>query len=100
MAQKSLCGHSKGGSAAWQMAGLLQSVGTGIIPGNRNNEFVPHCLYLCHILNLSFSNVDANFRKYSYLMFPSKPVHTDGIRAGIMVSLAMIWYWNFTHLTS
>lgn len=38
MAQKSLLGHSKGGSAAWQMAGLLQSVLTGIVPGNRNSE--------------------------------------------------------------
>lgn len=38
MAQKSLVGHSKGGSAAWQMAGLLQSVVSGTIPGNRNNE--------------------------------------------------------------
>jgi fatty acid synthase subunit beta len=38
MAQKSLLGHSKGGSAAWQMAGLLQTVTTGIVPGNRNSE--------------------------------------------------------------
>lgn len=38
VAQKSLLGHSKGGSAAWQMAGLLQYVITGIIPGNRNSE--------------------------------------------------------------
>jgi len=34
VAQKSLLGHSKGGSAAWQMAGLLQSVITRIIPPN------------------------------------------------------------------
>ena len=40
MAQKSLCGHSKGGSAAWQLAGLVQTVGSGIIPGNRNAEYV------------------------------------------------------------
>ena len=26
MAQKNLCGHSKGGSAGWQLAGLLQCV--------------------------------------------------------------------------
>ncbi len=38
MAQKSLLGHAKGGSAAWQAAGLLQTVITGIIPGNRNSE--------------------------------------------------------------
>lgn len=38
MAQKSLCGHSKGGSAAWQLIGLLQSVYQGVVPGNRNAE--------------------------------------------------------------
>jgi fatty acid synthase subunit alpha, fungi type len=40
MAQKSLLGHSKGGSAAWQMMGLLQTINSGIIPGNRNSEWV------------------------------------------------------------
>lgn len=68
MAQKSLLGHAKGGAAAWQMAGLLQSVHSGIVPGNRNND-----------------NVDPKFQKYTYLMFPSKSIHTDGIRAGVMV---------------
>ena len=38
MAQKSLVGHSKGGSAAWQAIGLMQSVVSGIVPGNRNAE--------------------------------------------------------------
>ena len=38
MAQKSLLGHAKGGAAAWQMAGLIQTVTTGIVPGNRNSE--------------------------------------------------------------
>jgi fatty acid synthase subunit alpha, fungi type len=38
MAQKSLLGHAKGGSAAWQLAGLLNSVNSGIIAGNRNSE--------------------------------------------------------------
>lgn len=42
MAQKSLCGHAKGGSAAWQLAGLLQSVYHGVVPGNRNAEYVIH----------------------------------------------------------
>ncbi|CAL1716945.1 unnamed protein product [Somion occarium] len=69
MAQKSLCGHAKGGSAAWQLIGLLQSVYHGIVPGNRNAD-----------------NVDAAFKQYSHLMFPSKTIHTDGIRAGIMSS--------------
>ncbi|KAI0749711.1 fatty acid synthase [Daedaleopsis nitida] len=69
MAQKSLCGHSKGGSAAWQLAGLLQSVESGIVPGNRNAD-----------------NIDANFKQHTYLIFPSKTIHTDGIRAGVMSS--------------
>ncbi|KAI0635636.1 fatty acid synthase [Trametes polyzona] len=69
MAQKALCGHSKGGSAAWQLAGLLQSVQSGIIPGNRNAD-----------------NIDANFKQHTFLIFPSKTIHTDGIRAGIMSS--------------
>ncbi|KAF8896473.1 fatty acid synthetase alpha subunit [Infundibulicybe gibba] len=69
MAQKSLLGHSKGGSAAWQMAGLLQTVSTGIVPGNRNSD-----------------NIDSHFQDRRMLMFPSKSIHTDGIRAGVMSS--------------
>ena len=40
VAQKSLLGHAKGGAAAWQMAGLIQYINSGIVPGNRNNEYV------------------------------------------------------------
>ncbi|KAJ7077160.1 fatty acid synthase [Mycena belliarum] len=69
MAQKSLLGHSKGGSGAWQMAGLLQTVSTGIVPGNRNSD-----------------NIDSHFKDRRFLMFPSKSIHTDGIRAGVMSS--------------
>jgi hypothetical protein len=68
MAQKSLVGHAKGGAAAWQMAGLLQSVASGTVPGNRNAD-----------------NVDALFQQHSLLMFPSKTIQTDGITAGVMV---------------
>ena len=38
MVQKSLLGHSKGGSASWQVMGVLQSVNTGLIPGKRRSE--------------------------------------------------------------
>lgn len=40
-----------------------------------------------YILKSHFSNIDAMFQKHSYLMFPSKPIHTDGVRAGVMVSV-------------
>ena len=33
----------------------------------------------------SRSNIDALFKKHTYLIFPSKTIHTDGIRAGVMV---------------
>jgi fatty acid synthase subunit alpha len=69
MAQKSLLGHSKGGSAAWQILGLMQTINTGIIPGNRNCD-----------------NVDSHFQDRRHLMFPSKSIHTDGIHAGVMSS--------------
>ncbi|KAH8117927.1 fatty acid synthase [Phellopilus nigrolimitatus] len=70
MAQKSLCGHSKGGSAAWQLAGLIQTVGSGSRSGQ--------------------PNVDADFRKHQHLMFPSKTIYTDGVRAGIMVIFILL----------
>jgi len=69
VAQKSLLGHAKGGSAAWQIAGLLNTINSGIVPGNRSAD-----------------NVDDHFQHRSFLMFPSKTIHTDGIRAGIMSS--------------
>jgi fatty acid synthase subunit alpha, fungi type len=71
MAQKSLLGHSKGGAAAWQMAGLLQSIASGTVPGNRNAD-----------------NVDALFQQHSLLIFPSKTIQTDGITAGVMVCIS------------
>ena len=40
VSQKTLTGHSKGGAAAWQLGGLIQSLSSGIIPGNRNLDSV------------------------------------------------------------
>ena len=42
MAQKSSVGHSKGGAAAWQIAGL-QSIGNGAVPGNCNADLARPC---------------------------------------------------------
>ena len=35
---------------------------------------------------LSASNVDSQLQAHKYLLFPSKMIHTDGIKAGIMTS--------------
>jgi fatty acid synthase subunit alpha len=37
-------------------------------------------------LTLSTSNVDTRLQAHKYLLFPSKTIHTDGIKAGIMTS--------------
>ena len=42
-------------------------------------------MLLLRRLTLPASNIDAMFQKHRYLMFPSKSIHTDGIRAGVMV---------------
>lgn len=36
IAQKNLTGHPKGGAAAWMLGGLMRSIESGIILGNRN----------------------------------------------------------------
>jgi len=69
IAQKNLTGHPKGGAAAWQILGLCQTLDSGIIPGNRNAD-----------------NIDPELRKFEYLMYPSKTIHTDGLRAGLLTS--------------
>ena len=38
VSQKSVTGHAKGGAAIWQAIGLLQTLETGHVPGNRNLE--------------------------------------------------------------
>lgn len=51
-------------------------------------------LYILKYITLlaynDFSNVDPEFRKHEYLMFPSKSIHTDGIKGGVMVSTHLI----------
>jgi len=37
-------------------------------------------------LNSFYSNVDTRLQTHKYLLFPSKTIHTDGIKAGIMTS--------------
>jgi fatty acid synthase subunit alpha, fungi type len=39
-----------------------------------------------HQLTFAISNIDSHFQDRTYLLFPSKPIHTDGLRAGVMSS--------------
>ena len=62
--QKYLTGHPKGAAGAWMMNGCLQVLNTGLVPGNRNAD-----------------NVDKEMEKFDLIVYPSKSIQTDGIKA-------------------
>ncbi|KAJ1518159.1 3-oxoacyl-[acyl-carrier-protein] synthase [Coelomomyces lativittatus] len=67
--QKYLTGHPKGAAASWMLNGMLQSLQTGIVPGNRNAD-----------------NIDAAMQQFTNLLYPSVSITTDGIKAGLLKS--------------
>lgn len=62
--QKYLTGHPKGAAGAWMMNGCLQVLNTGLVPGNRNAD-----------------NVDEVMKKFDYIVYPSRTLQTDGVKA-------------------
>ncbi|KAL9619278.1 MAG: hypothetical protein Q9160_006130 [Pyrenula sp. 1 TL-2023] len=62
--QKYLTGHPKGAAGAWMFNGCLQVLNSGIVPGNRNAD-----------------NVDPVMEKFDYIVYPSRSIQTDGIKA-------------------
>ena len=62
--QKYLTGHLKGAAGAWMMNGAIQILNLGLVPSNRNAD-----------------NVDKNLEQFDYLVYPSRSIQTDGIKA-------------------
>ena len=62
--QKYLTGHPKGAAGAWMFNGCLQVLNSGLVPGNRNAD-----------------NVDKVMEKFDYIVYPSRSLQTDGIKA-------------------
>jgi fatty acid synthase subunit alpha len=62
--QKYLTGHPKGAAGAWMLNGCLQVLNTGLVPGNRNAD-----------------NIDQVMEKFDYIVYPSRSIQTDGIKA-------------------
>ena len=62
--QKYLTGHPKGAAGAWMFNGCLQTLNSGLVPGNRNAD-----------------NVDQVMEKFDYIVYPSRSLQTDGIKA-------------------
>ncbi|TKY88280.1 hypothetical protein EX895_002632 [Sporisorium graminicola] len=71
MAQKWLCGHGKGGAAAWAINGLMQSINSGIVAGNRNAD-----------------DIADELRAYNRLMFPCRSIQypRERLHAGLVTS--------------
>ncbi|GAB7357068.1 hypothetical protein MBLNU459_g7884t1 [Dothideomycetes sp. NU459] len=62
--QKYLTGHPKGAAGAWMFNGCLQVLNSGLVPGNRNAD-----------------NVDKVMEKFDYIVYPSRAIQTDGVKA-------------------
>ena len=62
--QKYLTGHPKGAAGAWMMNGCLQVLNSGLVPGNRNAD-----------------NVDKVMEDFDYIVYPSRSIQTDGVKA-------------------
>ena len=62
--QKYLTGHPKGAAGAWMLNGCIQVLNSGLVPGNRNAD-----------------NVDQVMEKFDYIVYPSRSIQTDGIKA-------------------
>ncbi|KAF1999608.1 hypothetical protein P154DRAFT_620788 [Amniculicola lignicola CBS 123094] len=62
--QKYLTGHPKGAAGAWMFNGCLQVLNSGIVPGNRNAD-----------------NVDKVMEKFEHIVYPSRTIQTDGVKA-------------------
>ncbi|SPO24499.1 related to fatty acid synthase, beta and alpha chains [Ustilago trichophora] len=58
MAQKWLCGHAKGGAAAWALNGVMQSLHTSIVCGNRNAD-----------------DISPELQKFDMLLYNSTSIH-------------------------
>jgi fatty acid synthase subunit alpha, fungi type len=62
--QKYLTGHPKGAAGAFMFNGCLQVLNSGIVPGNRNAD-----------------NIDQVMEKFDYIVYPSRSIQTDGVKA-------------------
>ncbi|KAJ1859699.1 fatty acid synthase alpha subunit Lsd1, partial [Coemansia sp. RSA 989] len=67
--QKWLTGHSKAAAALFMLNGVLQSLRSGLVPGNRNAD-----------------NIASELQQYDYTVYLSKTIQTTGIKAALIKS--------------
>jgi fatty acid synthase subunit alpha len=69
IAQKGLTGHPKGGAAAWQFNGMMQTLNSGLVPGNHNAD-----------------NIAEELRAFPHLFYPSMPIQHVQLECGLLTS--------------
>ncbi|MCO5596362.1 hypothetical protein L7F22_050423 [Adiantum nelumboides] len=71
IAQKWLCGHAKGGAAGWALNGLIQSIQSHTVPGNRNAD-----------------DISPELREFSYLLYASQTIKRPArdLNVGLLTS--------------
>jgi len=69
IAQKWLTGHPKGAAAAWMFNGLVQTLLSGQVPGNRAQD-----------------NIDPAMRENKHLIYPNRTIPMAGMKAGLLQS--------------
>jgi fatty acid synthase subunit beta len=67
--QKYLTGHPKGPAASWMANGMMQALLSGTVPGNRNAD-----------------NIDVIMKDFEHIVYPSRTIQTDGLKAGLLKS--------------
>ncbi|KAJ1654607.1 fatty acid synthase alpha subunit Lsd1 [Coemansia sp. RSA 25] len=51
----------------WMLNGMMQSLATGLVPGNRNAD-----------------NIAAELEQCEYIVYPSRAIQTPGLKAGLL----------------
>ncbi|KAL4907693.1 3-oxoacyl-synthase [Aspergillus multicolor] len=67
--QKSLTGHPKAGTGAWQLNGCLQMMQERIVPGNRNAD-----------------NIDSQLRQFEHLVYSMESLRVPEVKATLLTS--------------
>ncbi|RSX50787.1 fatty-acid synthase [Bifidobacterium goeldii] len=70
ISQKTLTGHAKGGACVFQVNGLTQLFGSGVIPAN-----------------VSLDCVDPKLQRDDHMVWLTKPLHVGSVKAGLATSL-------------
>lgn len=69
VAQKWITAHPKGAAAAWMLNGALQTLASGVVPGNRNLD-----------------NCAEELRSFNYLFYPNRSVTLPSVKAVLLKS--------------